>query len=157
MKYEALYQHLLSLEEGEALQIRLNEFEQRFQIHLPQSAYNHTHAFFANSAKNIYACTWMDAGFLAAYDAQNQSVTFSRGEYTPREARNARAEPIQRDSCILLNKSFTGEWLQRHENNIAHEIINFFKADDGNVYIYIMPPMARMSATPRIWISNTYS
>lgn len=41
---------------------------------------------------------------------------------------------------ILLNKMYTGSYLDDNDgNNIGHEIINFFKADDGNNYIYITP------------------
>ena len=37
---------------------------------------------------------------------------------------------------ILLNKMYSGEFT---ENNIGHEIINFFKTDDLENYIYILP------------------
>jgi len=38
---------------------------------------------------------------------------------------------------ILLNKMYSGEFT---ENNIGHEIINFFKTDDKNEnYIYVLP------------------
>lgn len=37
---------------------------------------------------------------------------------------------------ILLNKMFTGKYT---ENNIGHEIINLYKCDNGNNYIYILP------------------
>ena len=37
---------------------------------------------------------------------------------------------------ILLNKMYSGEFT---ENNIGHEIINFFKTDNGDNYIYILP------------------
>lgn len=37
---------------------------------------------------------------------------------------------------ILLNKMYSGEFT---ENNIGHEIINFFKTDKGDNYIYILP------------------
>ena len=38
---------------------------------------------------------------------------------------------------ILLNKMYTGEYLLE-ENNIGHEAINLFKADNGKNYIYIL-------------------
>lgn len=37
---------------------------------------------------------------------------------------------------ILLNKLYTGEYSKR---KIGHEVINFFKADNDNVYAYIAP------------------
>ncbi len=41
---------------------------------------------------------------------------------------------------ILINKMYTGSYLNGNKgNNIGHEIINFFKASDGNNYIYITP------------------
>lgn len=39
-------------------------------------------------------------------------------------------------NCILLNKMFTGGYLQENEN-IGHEAINLFEADDSNVYLYL--------------------
>jgi hypothetical protein len=35
---------------------------------------------------------------------------------------------------IILNHMYSGEYLG---DNIGHEIINLFKADDGNNYIYL--------------------
>ena len=41
---------------------------------------------------------------------------------------------------ILVNRMYTGSYLNDNEgNNIGHEIINFFKADDKEKYIYITP------------------
>nr|MCR5607670.1 hypothetical protein [Lachnospiraceae bacterium] len=37
---------------------------------------------------------------------------------------------------ILINKLFTGSYLEE-DNNIGHEVINYFKDDDGNYNIYI--------------------
>ncbi len=39
---------------------------------------------------------------------------------------------------ILINKLFAGSYLDEGEN-IGHEIINLFQADDGNNYLYITP------------------
>lgn len=36
--------------------------------------------------------------------------------------------------AIILNKMYVGSYLQ---NNIGHEVINLFKADNGNNYIYV--------------------
>lgn len=39
---------------------------------------------------------------------------------------------------ILLNIMYTGKYISEY-NKIGHEIINLFKADDGNNYIYVTP------------------
>ena len=44
-------------------------------------------------------------------------------------------EDTKKDT-ILINRMCTGTYTI---NNIGHEIINYFKASDGNVYIYISP------------------
>ena len=40
------------------------------------------------------------------------------------------------NGVILINRMCTGTYTI---NNIGHEIINYFKANDGMVYIYISP------------------
>lgn len=40
---------------------------------------------------------------------------------------------------IMLNKSFVGSWGIANDENIPHEIINLFKSDNGNIYIYVPP------------------
>lgn len=40
---------------------------------------------------------------------------------------------------IMLNKSFAGSWGLDSEENIPHEIINLFKSDNGNIYLYVPP------------------
>ena len=39
----------------------------------------------------------------------------------------------------MLNKSFVGSWGVVNDENIPHEIINLFRADNGNIYIYVPP------------------
>lgn len=39
---------------------------------------------------------------------------------------------------ILINQLFAGTYLDEGKN-IGHEVINLFKADDGNNYLYITP------------------
>ena len=39
---------------------------------------------------------------------------------------------------FILNKPFEGSYTD-NEGNVAHEIINYFRADNGNVYIYNNP------------------
>ena len=43
------------------------------------------------------------------------------------------------DECIVLNKPFIGGYMDRSNQNEAHELINFFLADDGKHYIYCNP------------------
>lgn len=40
---------------------------------------------------------------------------------------------------IMLNKSFVGSWGVTNDENIPHEIINLFRSDNGNIYIYVPP------------------
>ncbi|MCQ2792024.1 MAG: PD-(D/E)XK nuclease family protein [Bacilli bacterium] len=40
--------------------------------------------------------------------------------------------------CFVLNKAFIGGWLE-NEDNIPHEIINFFRADNGDIFLYNTP------------------
>ncbi len=40
---------------------------------------------------------------------------------------------------ILLNIMYNGKYLQSANQNIGHEIINLFQADNGNNYIYVLP------------------
>lgn len=44
--------------------------------------------------------------------------------------------PTSREKEILLSKMYNGEYV-KFGNNIGHEIINLFKADNGKHYIYI--------------------
>lgn len=39
----------------------------------------------------------------------------------------------------MLNKSFIGSWGQESLDNIPHEIINMFRSDNGQLYIYVPP------------------
>lgn len=41
-------------------------------------------------------------------------------------------------NAIMLNKQFSGEWLN-YDNNIAHEITNFHLTDLGEHYVYNLP------------------
>ena len=43
-----------------------------------------------------------------------------------------------RPRCILVMKMFVGDYLQE-SNNIGHEVINLFRADNGKHYIYVVP------------------
>lgn len=45
---------------------------------------------------------------------------------------------MQKTDCIVLNKSFIGSYVDDEKKN-AHEIINFLRADDGNIYVYCNP------------------
>ena len=49
-------------------------------------------------------------------------------------------EPKDNKIMIMINKMYTGSYLNSNDgNNIGHEIVNFFEADDKNKYIYITP------------------
>lgn len=49
-------------------------------------------------------------------------------------------EPKGNKTMIMINKMYTGSYLNSNDgNNIGHEIVNFFEADDKNKYIYITP------------------
>lgn len=54
-------------------------------------------------------------------------------------------------NIILLNKQFIGEWLN-NEENIAHEIIDFFLDDNNNYYVYNVP---HGECREDIWINGT--
>ena len=38
---------------------------------------------------------------------------------------------------VQINRLFTGDYLK--DDNLGHEVINIFKCDNGNIYIYTMP------------------
>ena len=40
---------------------------------------------------------------------------------------------------IMLNKMYVGEYISNEFDNIGHEFINLFQADNGKYYIYAMP------------------
>ena len=61
-----------------------------------------------------------------------------------------------KERCIVLNKTFVGEWLKGSEDNVAHEIINFFKADDGNIYIYNTPYGANVANSENYYIEYLF-
>lgn len=45
---------------------------------------------------------------------------------------------MAKGNVIILNKPFLGGWLDK-TGNIGHEVIDFFKADDGQYYVYNNP------------------
>ncbi len=45
----------------------------------------------------------------------------------------------QEEKCIILNKPFIGGYIDRSNENEAHELINFFLDDKGNHLIYCNP------------------
>lgn len=51
---------------------------------------------------------------------------------------------------ILLSKSFVGSWGFSSEKNIPHEIINRFKSDSGEIYIYVPPYGGYSSASHKV-------
>ena len=49
---------------------------------------------------------------------------------------NRKSEKYNQNFEIILNKVFTGKYLNQR---LAHELINFIVADDGKRYIYVLP------------------
>ena len=45
-----------------------------------------------------------------------------------------RKENAGEDGVIVLNRMFSGDYLKE---NIGHEVINLFKADNGKHYLYL--------------------
>lgn len=45
---------------------------------------------------------------------------------------------IVKEEAILINRLFSGEYLEER-NNIGHEVINLFSDDEGEHYVYIVP------------------
>lgn len=57
--------------------------------------------------------------------------------YEPKEnTKEIHLDKCEEDECIILNKMFTGGYLDIGDN-IGHEIINLYEDDNGNVYMYL--------------------
>ncbi len=59
--------------------------------------------------------------------------------------------PPEATEVIILNKPFLGGWLDA-EGRIGHEIIDFIRADDGNLYVYNLPGGV---CPDDIWVEGT--
>ncbi len=157
MRLQELNDVLLSLD-CDSKTFTLDALEKITNGKLPMSAKKHSASFFSNSSQNSYSIVWLSAGYKAKYSKRDNSVTFSKGG----DAVNAKNNVPKKDkkiairNCVILNKSFIGEWLNKEENNIAHEIINFFKADDGNVYIYNAPYGENVADSENLDIKYVY-
>ena len=50
------------------------------------------------------------------------------------EKTTCKNESSKQQLGIVLNRMYAGQYL---EHNLGHEVINFFRADDGNHYLYL--------------------
>lgn len=70
---------------------------------------------------------------------------------------------IENEGCIILNKPFIGGYIDRSNENEAHELINFFLDDKGKHFIYCSPYGQNVKSTKKkekrveyfIFTSNT--
>lgn len=53
--------------------------------------------------------------------------------------KNKILETNEKEDCIILNKPFIGGYIDRSNENEAHELINFFLDDKANPFIYCNP------------------
>jgi|GEM_PF-224514 len=76
--------------------------------------------------------------FLADDDIQ---INILKDGSSKRITKNNKAKKDERPTKkqIIINKMYGGRYLLENEN-IGHEIINLYKADDGNNYIYLNAP-----------------
>ncbi len=65
--------------------------------------------------------------------------------------RNQITENEAKGNVIILNKQFSGDYLD-NEEHIAHEIIDFLSTDDGNHYVYNTPNGV---CPDDIWVDGT--
>ncbi len=155
MRYPQLHELLCQLNEDNKT-LTLEELNEIVNNLLPGSAYNHSQAFFSNSTQNIYSSSWMDAGFLAHYDKNDTSVTFTRnnGELPARHRERREGRPQHQPTYqTLLIKNFSGSF---NENGIGHEIINSFDANnnEGNFYIFYVPPYGSVGKETIEFLNN---
>ena len=104
---------------------------------------------FKEVAKNRYVCQdFADDNALTKHEQKTQLNNPKKDKKT--------SATFSKSKCIILNKSFTGEWLKQSDGNIAHEIINFFKADDNKIYIYNTPYGANVRGSKNLDIKYLY-
>ena len=53
------------------------------------------------------------------------------------------------EGCIILNKPFIGGYIDRSNENEAHELINFFLDDKGKHFIYCSPYGQNVKSTKK--------
>lgn len=155
IRYQNLYDRLKAITENK-ITFSLEALNNLVDGQLPNSAKLHPTAFFANSEGNSYSHSWMDAGFVARYDKENESVSFFRAESEEFKSRKKKISEPEEHYETLLVKNFSGSF---NENGIGHEVINLFDANNNkkNYYIFYVPPYGSIGSFSEDFIkTNVY-
>lgn len=155
IRYQNLYDRLKAITENK-ITFSLEALNNLVDGQLPNSAKVHPTAFFANSEGNSYSHSWMDAGFVARYDKENESVSFFRAESEEFKSRKKKISEPEEHYETLLVKNFSGSF---NENGIGHEVINLFDANNNkkNFYIFYVPPYGSIGSFSEDFIkTNVY-
>lgn len=155
IRYQNLYDRLKAIAENK-ITFSLEALNNLVDGQLPNSAKVHPTAFFANSEGNSYSHSLMDAGFVARYDKENESVSFFRAESEEFKSRKKKISEPEEHYETLLVKNFSGNF---NENGIGHEVINLFDANNNkkNFYIFYVPPYGSIGSFSEDFIkTNVY-
>ena len=155
IRYQNLYDRLKAITENK-ITFSLEALNNLVDGQLPNSAKVHPTAFFANSEGNSYSHSWMDAGFVARYDKENESVSFFRAESEEFKSRKKKISEPEEHYETLLVKNFSGSF---NENGIGHEVINLFAANNNKkkFYIFYVPPYGSIGSLSEDFIkTNAY-
>ncbi len=155
IRYQNLYDRLKAITENK-ITFSLEALNNLVDGQLPNSAKVHPTAFFANSEENSYSHSWMDAGFVAHYDKENESVSFFRAEAEEFKSRKKKISEPEEHYETLLVKNFSGSF---NENGIGHEVINLFDANYNKkkFYIFYVPPYGSIGSLSEDFIkTNAY-
>ena len=155
IRYQNLYDRLKAITENK-ITFSLEALNNLVDGQLPNSAKVHPTAFFANSEGNSYSHSWMDAGFVARYDKENESVSFFRAESEEFKSRKKKISEPEEHYETLLVKNFSGSF---NENGIGHEVINLFEANNNkkDFYIFYVPPYGSIGSFSEDFINtNAY-
>lgn len=155
IRYQNLYDRLKAIAENK-ITFSLEALNNLVDGQLPNYAKVHPTAFFANSEGNSYSHSWMDAGFVARYDKENESVSFFRAESEEFKSRKKKISEPEEHYETLLVKNFSGSF---NENGIGHEVINLFDANNNkkNFYIFYVPPYGSIGSFSEDFIkTNVY-
>ena len=155
IRYQNLYDRLKAITENK-ITFSLEALNNLVDGQLPNSAKLHPTAFFANSEGNSYSHSWVDAGFVARYDKENESVSFFRAESEEFKSRKKKISEPEEHYETLLVKNFSGSF---NENGIGHEVINLFDANNNkkDFYIFYVPPYGSIGSFSEDFIkTNVY-
>lgn len=152
IRYQNLYDRLKAITENK-ITFSLEALNNLVDGQLPNSAKVRPTAFFANSEGNSYSHSWMDAGFVARYDKENESVSFFRAESEEFKSRKKKISEPEEHYETLLVKNFSGSF---NENGIGHEVINLFDANNNKkkFYIFYVPPYGSVGSFSEDFIKN---